>query len=110
MKKALELFLGILTAVGGFVEIGELTFSLNAGSKFGFSLLWVLALGTIGIIVYCEMAGRIAAVRKQPVFHLIRERAGFTAGLVTLSSRADRKARWRSTRPKSEVAVARVRT
>ncbi|HEV7577437.1 MAG TPA: divalent metal cation transporter [Caldimonas sp.] len=84
MKKALELFLGILTAVGGFVEIGELTFSLNAGSKFGFSLLWVLALGTIGIVVYCEMAGRIAAVRKQPVFHLIRERAGFTAGLVTL--------------------------
>ena len=82
--KALELFLGILTAVGGFVEIGELTFALNAGSKFHFSLLWVAALGTIGIIVYGEMAGRIAAVRKQPVFHLIRERAGLTAGLVTL--------------------------
>ena len=82
--KALELFLGILTAVGGFVEIGELTFALNAGSKFHFSLLWVVALGTVGIIVYGEMAGRIAAVRKQPVFHLIRERAGLTAGLVTL--------------------------
>jgi len=82
--KALELFLGILTAVGGFVEIGELTFALNAGSKFDFSLLWVVALGTVGIIVYGEMAGRVAAVRKQPVFHLIRERAGLTAGLVTL--------------------------
>jgi hypothetical protein len=82
--KALELFLGILTAVGGFVEIGELTFALNAGSKFDFSLLWIVALGTIGIIVYGEMAGRVAAVRKQPVFHLIRERAGLTAGLVTL--------------------------
>src|SRR3954468_21148962 len=33
-----------------------------------------------------------------------------TAGLTTLSSKADRKARWRSTRPKSDVAVARVRT
>ena len=84
MSKALDLFLGILTAVGGFVEIGELTFSLNAGSRFGYSLLWAIALGTVGIIVYCEMAGRIAAVRKQPVFHLIRERAGLTAGLVTL--------------------------
>ena len=82
--KFLELFLGILTAVGGFVEVGELTFSLNAGSKFHFSLLWVVTLGTIGITVYCEMAGRIAAVRKQPVFHLIRERAGLTAGLATL--------------------------
>ena len=84
MNKALELFLGILTAVGGFVEIGELTFSLNAGRRFGYSLLWVVVLGTVGIVCYCEMAGRVAAVRKQPVFHLIRERAGLTAGLVTL--------------------------
>jgi manganese transport protein len=82
--KALELFLGILTSVGGFVEIGELTFALNAGSKFDFALLWVVALGTIGIIVYGEMAGRIAAVRKQPVFQVIRERTGLAAGLVTL--------------------------
>src|SRR5918911_2377053 len=84
MKKAVEIFLGILTAMGGFVEVGELTFSVNAGAKFGYSLLWVVALGTVGIIVYCEMAGRIAAVKEQPVFNLIRERAGFKAGLVTL--------------------------
>ena len=84
MKKALELFLGILTAMGGFVEIGELTFALNAGSKFQYSLLWIVVLGTIGIMTYCEMAGRIAAVRKQPVFNLIRERVGFNAGLITL--------------------------
>src|ERR1043166_3594705 len=84
MKKWVEIFLGILTAMGGFVEVGELLFSVNAGARFRFSLLWVVALGTVGIIVYCEMAGRIAAVRQQPVFHLIRERAGLTAGLVTL--------------------------
>ncbi|HYY97551.1 MAG TPA: divalent metal cation transporter, partial [Pyrinomonadaceae bacterium] len=86
MKKIVELFLGILTAVGGFVEVGELVFSVNAGAKFRFSLLWVLALGTVGIIVYCEMAGRIAAVRAQPVFNLVRERAGLDAGLVTLGA------------------------
>lgn len=86
MKKPLELFLGILTAMGGFVEIGELVFSVNAGAKFRFSLLWVLALGTVGIIAYCEMAGRIAAVRAQPVFNLVRERAGLDAGLVTLAA------------------------
>jgi Mn2+/Fe2+ NRAMP family transporter len=84
MGNALELFLGILTAMGGFVEIGELTFAVNAGAKFGYSLLWVAALGTVGIIVYGEMAGRVAAVRAQPVFNLIRERVGFDAGLVTL--------------------------
>jgi manganese transport protein len=86
MKKIVELFLGILTAVGGFVEVGELVFSVNAGAKFRFALLWVLALGTVGIIVYCEMAGRIAAVRAQPVFNLVRERAGLDAGLVTLGA------------------------
>jgi manganese transport protein len=86
MKKTLELFLGILTAMGGFVEVGELVFSMNAGAKFGYSLLWVLALGTVGIIAYCEMAGRIAAVKGQPVFNLVRERAGLDAGLVTLAA------------------------
>ena len=84
MKKFLEIFLGILTAMGGFVEIGELVFSVNAGAKFGYSLLWVVALGTVGIIVYGEMAGRIAAVAEQPVFFLIRQRAGYAAGLGTL--------------------------
>ena len=84
MKKILEIFLGILTAMGGFVEIGELVFSVNAGARFRYSLLWVVVLGTIGIITYGEMAGRIAAVTGQPVFAVIRERAGYAAGLGTL--------------------------
>jgi Mn2+/Fe2+ NRAMP family transporter len=84
VKKFLEIFLGILTAMGGFVEIGELVFSVDAGAKFGYSLLWVVALGTVGIITYGEMSGRIAAVTQQPVFFLIRQRAGYAAGLGTL--------------------------
>src|SRR5215216_6018543 len=84
MKKFLEIFLGILTAMGGFVEVGELTFALNAGQHFGYSLLWVVVLGTVGIMVYCEMSGRIAAVRKRAVFHVVRSRAGFTPALLTL--------------------------
>jgi manganese transport protein len=84
VAKFADIFLGILTAMGGFVEIGELTFTLNAGQHFDYSLLWVVALGTIGIMAYCEMAGRIAAVRKRAVFHLVRERAGFTSAAVTL--------------------------
>ena len=84
MNPRLQLFLGILTAMGGFVEVGELVFATNAGAKFGYSLLWVVALGTIGIIVYGEMAGRVAAVTRQPVFDWVRERAGFRVGLITL--------------------------
>jgi manganese transport protein len=82
--KFAEIFLGILTAMGGFVEIGELMFALNGGSHFGWQLAWVAVLGTVGIMVYCEMAGRVAAVQRRPVFSLIRERDGFSAGLATL--------------------------
>lgn len=86
MSKLLELFLGVLTAVGGFVEIGELTFMMNAGSKFDYRLLWVVLLGAIGIMVYGEIAGRIACVRGQGVFNVIRERAGARLGLLTVVS------------------------
>jgi manganese transport protein len=70
--------------MGGFVEIGELTFMLNAGSHFDYRLLWVIALGTVGIMVYGEISGRIAAVHGQPVFNVVRERAGLRLGLLTL--------------------------
>jgi len=86
VKKFGEIFLGILTAMGGFVEIGELTFTLNAGQKFAYSLLWVVPLGTLGIMVYCEMAGRVAAVRKRAVFSVVRERTGFSTALLTLGA------------------------
>jgi manganese transport protein len=84
MGNLAEIFLGILTAMGGFVEIGELTFTVNAGTHFGYQLLWIIALATGGIMLYCEMAGRVAAVRHRPVFSLIRERDGFKMGLATL--------------------------
>jgi Mn2+/Fe2+ NRAMP family transporter len=84
VAKLAEIFLGILTATGGFVEIGELTFTLNAGRHFGYSLLWIVVLGTVGIMVFGEMAGRIAAVRRRAVFHLIREHIGFDLALLTL--------------------------
>src|SRR6185436_9443897 len=73
-----------LTAMGGFVEIGELLFTVNGGAKFGFRLMWVVALGTLGIIVYGEMAGRIAAVTHKPVFEVIRDHLGYKAGFGTL--------------------------
>jgi manganese transport protein len=84
VAKFAEIFLGILTAMGGFVEIGELTFTLNAGQHFGYSLLWIVALATGGIMVFGEMSGRIAAVRRRAVFHLVREHLGFDLALVTL--------------------------
>ena len=80
----LELTLGIMTAVGGFVDISELVFVAQAGSMFGYALIWVIVLATIGIMVFGEMSGRVAAIAKQPVFNLMRHRLGLKLGLVTL--------------------------
>jgi len=82
----LELTLGIMTAVGGFVDISELVFAAKAGSKFSYALIWVFAFSTIGIMVFGEMSGRVAAVAKQPVFNLMRHRLGLKLGLITLGA------------------------
>jgi manganese transport protein len=80
----LQLFLGIMSSLGGFVDIGELVFAIQGGAKYGYALLWVLVVGTIGIILYAEMAGRIAAVLHKPTFEIIRERNGRASGLAVL--------------------------
>jgi manganese transport protein len=80
----LELTLGIMTAVGGFVDISELVFAAKAGSMFGYALIWAFVLGTIGMSVFGEMSGRVAAIARQPVFSLMRHRLGLKLGLVAL--------------------------
>src|SRR6476619_5937766 len=75
-----------MTAVGGFVDISELVFAAKAGSTFGYALIWVFAFSTVGIIVFSEMSGRVAAIAKQPVFNLIRHRLGLKLGLLTLAA------------------------
>src|ERR1051325_862576 len=82
----LELTLGIMTAVGGFVDISELVFAAKAGSEFGFVLIWVFAFATIGIIVFSEMSGRVAIAAKQPVFNLMRHRLGLKLGMIVLAA------------------------
>lgn len=84
MGGLIEITLGIMTAVGGFVDVSELVFAAQAGSRFGFALIWVFAFATVGIIVFSEMSGRVAAVAKQPVFNLMRQRLGLGVGLVVL--------------------------
>jgi Mn2+/Fe2+ NRAMP family transporter len=84
VKKFLAITLGILTAIGGFVDIGDLVANAATGARFGFALAWVVVVGVVGIIVYAEMAGRVAAVSQRPVFDLVRERLGPRFALANL--------------------------
>lgn len=84
MKKYLGVALGILTAIGGFVDIGDLVTNAVVGSRFGLSLAWVVVAGVVGICVFAEMSGRIAAVSGRATFDLVRERLGPRVGLLNL--------------------------
>jgi manganese transport protein len=84
VSNLLDLALGIMAALGGFVDIGELVFTVQGGAKFGYHLLWVVVVGSVGIIIYAEMSGRIAAVLKKPTFELIRENMSHGAGASVL--------------------------
>src|SRR5205823_5749820 len=48
----LELTLGIMTAVGGFVDISQIVFSAQAGSIFGYALIFAFVFATIGMMVF----------------------------------------------------------
>ena len=84
MKQVFGVALGILAAIGGFVDIGDIVFNVAAGAEFGYELLWAVVLGVGGIITYAEMCGRVAAVSKKAVFDVVRERLGVSVGLVAL--------------------------
>ncbi len=77
MKKFMQVALGIVTSVGGFLEIGSVTTAAQAGASFGYELLWALLLGTICLIFLVEMSGRFSAVSKHTIVDATRERFGF---------------------------------
>ncbi|AIJ24319.1 natural resistance-associated macrophage protein [Amycolatopsis methanolica 239] len=84
MKKLIAVTLGILTAIGGFVDIGDLVANAQSGARFGMRQAWVVVVGVVGICVFAEMAGRVAAVSGRPVFDLVRERLGPRIAMTNL--------------------------
>jgi Mn2+/Fe2+ NRAMP family transporter len=86
MKKLLGVALGILSAIGGFVDIGDFVVNGVVGSRFGLSLAWVVVLGVVGICLFAQMSGRVAAVSGMAAFQIIRERLGPRAALANLAA------------------------
>jgi Mn2+/Fe2+ NRAMP family transporter len=85
MKRILAVALGVLTAIGGFVDIGDIVANSQSGARFGLAHAWVLVLAVVGICVYAEMSGRVATVSGRPVFDLVRDRLGPKVALTNLA-------------------------
>jgi manganese transport protein len=88
MKRVLGVALGILTAIGGFLDIGDLMTNAVVGSRFGPSLGWVVVVGVIGICVFAQMSGRVAAISARATFAI------FSASSATEFGRRGRSQHW----------------
>jgi Mn2+/Fe2+ NRAMP family transporter len=86
MSKQLEIALGIVTSIGGFLDVGAIATSAEAGSSFGFGLNWAIVLGTICVIFLVEMSGRLADASKHTLADAVRERFGFNFYVLPLLS------------------------
>ena len=86
MKKILGIALGIVTSIGGFLDVGSIATSAQAGAAFGLSLLWAVLLGTICVIFLVEMSGRFSIVSGHTIIDGIRKRFGFAAFIVPFAA------------------------
>jgi Mn2+/Fe2+ NRAMP family transporter len=86
VRKYLSVTLGILTAIGGYVDVGAIATAGEAGSKYGFGLIWAMLLGTVCIIFLIEMVGRMSAMNDKAYMDILREKFGIKFALVPLAS------------------------
>ncbi|HEX8919150.1 MAG TPA: Nramp family divalent metal transporter [Chloroflexota bacterium] len=84
MGKVSSLTLGIITAVGGFVDMGELVTCSQAGAQYRFALLWTVVVGVLGIMVYIDTAGRVAITSGRSLIDVIRDRLGYRLALISM--------------------------
>ena len=84
MKKLLHITLGIITSIGGFLEVGSLATSAQGGAEFGYRLAWAVAVGTLGLLFLMEMSGRLAAVTQATLADHMRKRFGIRFFVVVL--------------------------
>ena len=86
MGAIVDLVLGVVTSIGGFVEVGSISTAAQAGSEFGFQLIWAIAIATAMLAMLTEMSGRLAAVSRRTVAAAVRERFGIHFQLVPLTA------------------------
>jgi len=86
VRKIGNVALGVITSIGGFVEVGSLSTSAQAGAQFGLRLLWAVAVAAFILAMLAEMCGRLAAVSGRSLAAAVRERLGFHFQLLLLGA------------------------
>src|SRR5207249_11647965 len=74
---------GVLAGLSDDDPAGITTYSI-LGADYGYRLLWVLALSTVALIVFHELAVRTGVVTGKGLMRLVRERYGHRRTHVVL--------------------------
>jgi manganese transport protein len=86
VKRAGGLALGVLAGIGGFIDMGGVVTSSQAGASFRYALLWTVIPGIVGFAIYAEMSGRVAIAAGRATFDVIRGRLGARLALLPLGA------------------------
>jgi NRAMP (natural resistance-associated macrophage protein)-like metal ion transporter len=76
---------GVLAGLSDDDPAGITTYSI-LGAKYGYELLWVLALSTAALIVFHELGVRLGIVTGKGLLTLVRERYGHRAAALVLGA------------------------
>jgi NRAMP (natural resistance-associated macrophage protein)-like metal ion transporter len=76
---------GVLAGLSDDDPAGITTYSI-LGAKYGYELLWVLALSTVALIVFHELGVRMGIVTGKGLLALVREHYGTRAVQIVLSA------------------------
>ena len=76
---------GVLAGLSDDDPAGITTYSI-LGAKFGYRLLWVLAVSTVALIVFHELGARMGVVTKRGLLALVLDQYGPRGATVALSA------------------------
>src|SRR5438067_13571427 len=76
---------GVLAGLSDDDPAGITTYSI-LGAKFGYRLLWVLAVSTLALIVFHELGARMGVVTKKGLLALVRDHYGARGAIVALTA------------------------
>ena len=76
---------GVLAGLSDDDPAGITTYSI-LGAKFGYRLLWVLALSTVALIVFHELGARMGVVTRKGLLALVREHRGPSGATIVLGA------------------------
>ena len=76
---------GVLAGLSDDDPAGITTYSI-LGAKYGYELLWVLAVSTVALIVFHELAARMGIITKKGLLALVRDHHGPRGAGLALSA------------------------